>query len=287
MVVAFVIIDYHGSADTAAYIGSARGCPLPTGMTRLFVVVENSGDGSQQAELLSIFSSQPDVHVIQNANPRGYLHGINFGLQWLCQKCEPDFCIAGNNDMLVDNADFFRELGALRVPSDVFVIAPQVRDAKGDYQNPCLEAPQSALRSRLFDLYYWRYSTFVVCRVLERLLFTAIRILHPLKDSRRDEQRQIYAAHGSVFILTRSFMEKVGTFWDCVALFGEEPIVAETVRRNGGRILFVPQLRLYHKTSQTLCRLPDRQRFLHVKRARQGVKDWMASLDEGKRRSIE
>jgi GT2 family glycosyltransferase len=90
-----------------------------------------------------------------------------------------------------------------------------------------------------------------------------LEALERIKLGRRrpaQRAREIYAAHGSVFLLTRAFFARGGTLALDGLLYAEEIHIAEQARRHGLRIFMEPSLRVTHKRRASTGTVARRQR---------------------------
>jgi hypothetical protein len=60
---------------------------------------------------------------------------------------------------------------------------------------------------------------------------------------------EIYAPHGACFIMNARYFETYRRLDDSLLIWGEEPILGETIRLARGRVLYMPSLRVLHNQS--------------------------------------
>jgi GT2 family glycosyltransferase len=206
------------------------------------VVVDNSDksefrDGLKREMLAIALPTGFSVALVEVDNS-GYFSGINSGLGSLNVE-DYDFIVVGNNDLEFSD-DFFNLLGDYQPAPSALVIAPNIVNLDGVNENPRAIKGVSAGRKLALRLYYQSYW---VAR-----LMTMIHVqLNGKRVKLRDQSaRFIHLSMGACYILTREFLQKSPTLDSKVFLFGEEVVLAEQLRRLGGRLFYEPSLVVKH-----------------------------------------
>ncbi len=93
--IAIIILNWNGFNDTVALLESLRSLDYSNAK---IVLVDNGSDNNEAQRLYERF---PEVHLIANAQNRGFAGGNNDGIKWaLDQGC--DYIVNLNNDCLVE-----------------------------------------------------------------------------------------------------------------------------------------------------------------------------------------
>jgi len=110
--VVIVVLNWNGFDDTVACLESLRQLDYQNYRT---VLVDNGSSNNEAARLSGLF---PEVHLIANADNRGFAGGNNDGIQWaLASGC--DYIVNLNNDCMVE-PDWLSNLlrGVLKTGAD-------------------------------------------------------------------------------------------------------------------------------------------------------------------------
>jgi GT2 family glycosyltransferase len=253
-----VCVHYRSEPALAGFLESLAALRGAAGRLSV-VVVDNSmrGPGPRLPELP--FPAQ----LLVSPSNLGYLGGAAYGVaRALSERKRADFVAISNADLRIDQPDFLDRL-EMDASADVGIVAPAIRSAMtGADQNPFLRARPSRLR---MHAYKWVFSSFPMAATYER----AGRALHLLRPAHAPAQaaQDIYAAHGSFFLLARSFFDRGGTLEYPVFLFNEEIHLAEQARAMGLRVRYRPDLRVRHEEHGSIGRYRDRSMVAHARHA--------------------
>lgn len=186
----------------------------------------------------------PAAAVIHSQNV-GYFKGLNKAIR-LARERWPDAeltFVAGNPDIAF--AGDFRSV-LERCLSDAgescMVIAPRIVTTDRREQNPNKIRPVSHSEVRFLRFYSSHY---LVYSLVSRLLVVR-RWLRSKRSGSPNVPKEIYAPHGSLFILTSRFSRIHQELHYPAFLWFEEYFLAEQVRRAGGTIEFRRELVAYH-----------------------------------------
>jgi GT2 family glycosyltransferase len=281
--VLIITINYRGADSTALFLESASKLEC-FDAAHLLVVENGSGDGSVE-RLRAVIAGLRNVELLESRQNRGYFGGAKWALQqYLARGVRPDWIIVCNNDILFDDRQFLSKL-LQREPENAQVIAPAIIARLTDLDcNPFL-------RKRLTSFQLWRYQFWYsnyYLTWLMKLLSPYVRILrHYFYFGRSKPQwgtpARIYAAHGSFLIFSRSYFDAGGYIDDGFFLYAEEFTVAEICMRLGLRVVYDPDLRVWHYGHQATGRRLNRNTFEHTKRGLDyALGKYLLAADSGK-----
>jgi len=257
-------VNYHASRQTRAFLREALA--LPGADTVHAHVVDNSGEAEHL--LRDLETSLPSVCYFRAPENLGYLGAAQVGFDaYASRHGPPDLTVVANTDIAFPNRSFWerlldmRPVGQITAPS--IVSAPLRND-----QNPYLSRRPGPLTLLLLRAFWATYPTYVA--------YLALQIgLRAIKAVRRRSApaRNIYAPHGSFFILGRAFFERGGTVDVGTFLFGEELLLAEQARRLAVPVRYEPALRVLHMEHATTGFLKNRR---HYEASREAVRRYLA-----------
>ncbi len=211
------------------------------------LVADNSNDWVDRTIL------PPGMTVIGTGGKNlGYLNGCHFALESGAARTQVDWVAVANTDISFAPA-FFTTLAETHWPDNVGIVAPRITRDDGVEQNPHLSCRPTCARMRFYTVAYRR--TWGL-RLLERL-----EVLRPRRRACRERrQTGIYAPHGSLMLIRRSFFECGGHLDYPAFMYGEAIHLAEQARRAGLRVQFAPDLRAWHHAGAVTSRQALSQR---------------------------
>lgn len=248
MEVHVIAVNYNGSKYTIEYYNSILAVFPNDKYSLIFIVVDN-GSSKEEFDKINDFAKDKDkCYIVKNQVGKGYLNAINRGIKESKKIAKADFILAGNNDIIIEQDDFFQTLENYEQESDIMMIAPCVITLNGQHQNPFIVKKHTFFQKWLLNLQLSNYTIFRCGLFLNRLLSKMKKKEMLLK------KKNIYAAHGSLFILTSLFVEKIYPVWDDIFLYGEEIILAEAIKKHQGMIIFDPNLKVTHKVGKSISK---------------------------------
>jgi GT2 family glycosyltransferase len=224
------------------------------GNTELSLIIVRNGSSSGVAGSIHLpRESFDNVWTYESAVNRGYFGGVRQGLEWFqeTQGDLPPWIIVCNNDIQIEQADFFERLSQLD-PNGIGVIAPKIISCLTRLnQNPFMVRRPS--RRRIGELRFWLKSYYLafVHEKMSEWKKTGVSLKHRFlpgtPDGAGPQLTAIYAPHGSFLIFSKQFFTRGGFLDDGFFLYHEEIAVAETCRQVGLPIVYYPELCVHHE----------------------------------------
>lgn len=253
----FGCVAFNDAGAIGRYVAHLRSLPRPSTTVIDIAISDNSATAGEAEATREICRETGCVYLRDGANT-GYFPGLNriLGLDtpW-------DYAVLGNFD-LDFSPDFIQQLSTRTYDTNVVVVAPRIQSSIGD-ENPLKDRYaarrwQDAAKS---DLAHMSYTTHNLVIAYEQ--WRKRTSGHAPRRAVDLARREIYAPHGSCFILTRNFSAVMGhgTLPAENFLWAEEFLLAGHVRKSGGVILFDPELRLEHHRNATTDDVIGREKF--------------------------
>lgn len=224
------------------------------------IIVRNGSRSGVAGSTPSPCASSDNVWIHESAANRGYFGGAKQGLARFqeAQGDLPPWIIVCNNDIRIEQADFFERLSQLD-PNGIGVIAPKIISCRtGLSQNPFMVRRPG--RWRVGELRFWLknyYLAFAHEKMSEWMktgLSLKQRFLPRTSAGARLQPTLIYAPHGSFLIFSKEFFARGGFLDDRSFLYHEEISVAEICRKLGLPIVHCPELCVLHDEHSTTGR---------------------------------
>jgi len=219
----------------------------------------------------SLSSATIDFRLFRPKENLGYFGGFNYCLD----RIEPtayDAVVLSNPDVTFA-PDFVQSLQKhLHIHSDhtTMIIAPRITLNSGVEQNPNVTDPISKVRKAYYGILFSSYLSYIVLGALSNF-FKRKRLPKSLGTA----SRTIFMPHGSCFIATPTFFKKCRRLDQRVFLWGEEAFLMHQVTQNGGEILFVPSIRVFHHEHSATGQITSKNRFELMQKAYRIYRDFL------------
>lgn len=233
----FLLINFESYPQLKEYLVSIDQAAGRVHHARIEVWIADNTETDPQEILFPAYTSIR-IHLCPYHQNSGYFGGANRLMKEVGDLAAYDYVAISNVDILLP-LTFFEDMLKLSVGNDIGWIAPAIYSKKEELdRNPELVYRPSAGKLRSLMVMY-KYD--ILIRLYNRLLY---RLRRKKKVAQARGEAFIYAGHGSFILLTGAFLRcKPSLEYPCF-LFGEEIFLAELIRAEGLRVLYVPSIRI-------------------------------------------
>lgn len=213
---------------------------LKSGKEVEVVIIINDNTGEYCQDIAPQFIT---VHIVTAPYNLGYLGGCENGYNYWVNTLKnniPDWVMISNTDLILPD-NFF---SILRVTNPrIGVLSPAVINSNGKIENPHIinKIKKNTIKN---------YITIFSNSFLGNLYLFLSEKKKIIKIFSRQEKEvldnKIYAAHGSIFILTKCFFSAGGEFNGCPFLYSEEIFIAEQVCQLDLLSIIIPEIIVKH-----------------------------------------
>lgn len=207
--VSLIIVNYNGGKITQECIESI----LKQNYKNIEIIV--SDNGSKDESIEQIKKRFPKIKILTLGENRGYAGGINEGLK----VSSGEYIIVMNNDLILKK-NTITNIIKRQEEADIFGV-----------KNYYVSKPDTL------------WATGVK---LNRIIMKAKLIGTMEKDFGQYDQTNFEHLVGSFLLIKRKVFEKIGGFDEDIFCYYEETEFQERAKKNGFRILFVPEASLLH-----------------------------------------
>ena len=173
---------------------------------------------------------------------KGYSYGNNRGMEYALNHYDFDYIVVSNPDVVIEKFDD----RFLDKDFEYDIIAPNIIAASGHSQNPAF-----VRRSFLAEyLIYKGYKKDRKLYLISGLLISKIMRVLTLSIKRISQKHifDIYCAHGSFLLLSRSLIVKLAPVYDeNIFLFGEEGVLAYKSKKDLFKTCYSDYIIIKHK----------------------------------------
>lgn len=238
-----LINNYFSSAEVNTYLSQLDKLEKDIQIEIYVIINDNTGEFTQEItpRTLSVYTLSPNENL-------GYIGGCSNAYEyWIhtLKKDIPDWLMISNTDLKLPK-DFLTILNFTK--PNMAVLSPTVIDENQNIQNPHL---MKRVNKKKIQTYIKIFSSPIYTAVYWLASTLKAKWHPPKKTQHNTTQYEIYAAHGSIFILTKEFFKKGGTFENCPFLYGEEIFIAEQNYNLKLSSIIIPSIIVIHKAHST------------------------------------
>ncbi|MGR9046979.1 MAG: glycosyltransferase family 2 protein [Gammaproteobacteria bacterium] len=225
--VSLIIVNYNSAGFLEACVSSALN------QVNEVIVVDNASSDDSVAKLEAAFPSEPKIQIIRNRENRGFASACNVGLS----RATGSFLFFLNPDCLLEPDSVERLIQALDDYPDAGMVGGMLVNPDGTEQGGGRRAIPTPWRSfvRAFGLYR-------LADRWPRLFFDFHLHRQPIPEF----PAEVEAISGACMLVRRAAMNDAGQWDEGYFLHCEDLDFCMTLRNKGWKILFVPDVRVFH-----------------------------------------
>lgn len=244
----FITVNYLQADLTISLLKNLLKLPGINDFT--LAVVDNSvaDDEYKKLEEFKNNSACPSLFVFNASSNLGYFGAADYALKKLETKAkEYKYVIVSNNDVEIHDKDFFNNLFALN--EDAAVIAPDIISVlTGRHHNPHFLKPLSSWQKFQYKLLFSGYA-------MGWFLYHARMSFKSFKKKGNNKteiiKQEIFSAYGAFIIFKEKYFKSGGKIDHGYFLYGEETSVSAQCRDMKLKILYCPELVVFHNEHAT------------------------------------
>lgn len=251
----FITVNYNDSQHTINYVGSINKLIISKEKINI-IIVDNNSKSDDFSILNSRFKHEKNIILIRNKNNLGYFKALNVGIGRVKHKRGKIFVVS-NNDIQFDK-NFLIQLANIQYSKDTLIISPNVITKNGIHQNPHYITRVSKTRKLMYNFYFKNYYLGQIIYFFAQIYK---KIFLPRNKNNYNKYLHIYMGIGACYIIKDIFFEYYKKLDDRVFLWGEEALLANQVKQVNGKILYAPNLIVYHAESGSVKKIPSKLQY--------------------------
>jgi GT2 family glycosyltransferase len=249
----FIAVNYNSAKHTLKYIESVNELTLNDKIIEI-IIIDNHSELEDYLIIKNATKKAMNVKLIKNNENVGYFKGLNVGISSVVSK-KNSVLIIGNNDIEF-RKDFLISLNKIEYDCKTLILAPNVITKNGFHQNPHSIKKVTTFRKIGYKIYYKNY---YIGRLLYWLMQQFKKVKHTKIYNEYNQEQFIHMGIGACYVLTEHFFNFFSKIDDRVFLWGEEALLAGQIATVGGRMLYNPNIVVYHDENVSISKLPTRQ----------------------------
>jgi len=259
----FVILHYNAIKETEKCIESIHRIENQDEIA--IVIVDNASPNGTGKQLVAKYNDKKQIHIMLRENNDGFSKGNNDGCRYAIDRWHPQFLIVANNDVEFIQRDFTRRIEEEYQRSLFDILGP-------DIFNPEMRTHQSPMSMELPDMK--RIDRTII---LNQCMLALYPLMYPIlkkyfqyaenkmtgTDYRRYQEDACLM--GACLIYAEKYINtRKKIFAPETRFFYEENIQTLWCRRHGKKIVYQPELKIWHmegKATETIADEKERIRF--------------------------
>ena len=248
-------VNFKNHNPTRDLIASIEKCENSESV--FVVIIDNESTKKSYNELNKIvINSSLKTLIVPFKKNYFYWPAIKKSLAELKEK-KAKWTIVCNNDILIDDVNFFNKLYSLDSKT-YHVIGAKIIDEKNKNLNPFMIKPMSKFRLFYWNLFFKSYYISIFLKVFKS--FKNFKSNH-----NNQKTQEVYAIHGSAMIFSKYFFDSGGWLDDNFKLFCEELSTAEISKKVGCKIFYIPYLMIKHNSHTASKKLSGKELYNYAK----------------------
>ena len=250
--IGFVILHFNELNTTLSCINSISNVCKDY---RVAIVDNCSPDGSGKV-LSRIFEDNPKINVILNDTNLGFAKGNNIGYLYLKKLYNCDYICISNNDILVNQINFERNLESIYLETAFDICGPQIVCKNGEISpirinKPSLERAKKDL-NELSILYFFSFVQLDIpaIYIINFLKYLLKKNVENVKKNDGHLEKYGYlnevVLHGCFLIFSKKFINKFDGLCPDTFLYHEEELLYLKAKKENAIIIYTRHLNVIH-----------------------------------------
>ncbi len=248
-----VILQYNNLEETKKCVDSLQQLNWEH-IDYHFIIVDNASINGCGKELFALYGDIPYITVLLSEKNLGFAKGNNLGILYAQEHHHPDLIAVSNNDIEIQDRDFFQKLVSLYKQEPFAVCGPDIYSVIKQYH-------QSPIRTQPYTLAQLKGHLANIDRKLRYLyLIRKLRIYELLRFVKKllgksqradapdyDRVQKNVVIQGAFFILSQRYLLAYpdGLFPETF-MYMEEDILAYRCLKKALPIIYFPELQVLH-----------------------------------------
>ena len=248
--ISFIILHYKNLKDTIECIESIN--KLDDTKDASIIVVDNHSLSKEDEKIIKKYTKD----LIINDENLGFAKANNIGCKYAVDKYKPDFLCVINNDIVINQKDFIKEIEKCYKETKFDFLGPKIITDGGESVNPfpvysTLEEVEEKIKyhEKLIKIY-----NNVILRNLLKVYMRVKRIFKkPLHVENGEESKYDVALHGCALIFSKKYYQKYkDVLYNETFLYHEEEFLNYRKNRDNLISYYDSNLELFHKEGSSL-----------------------------------
>ena len=287
MNIAIVILHYNAIKETEKCVESILNQKLIQKQNINIIIVDNASPNKTGNQLRKKYNDHKNIDVICSKINLGFARGNNLGYTYVLKTYNPDIIILSNNDIQIQQKNFFQILSLIYKNTNFGVCGPDIYvPEKRIHQNPLqLIGYDKKSIKQLIIKYRIKLLLFKILKLTN--LYIAIKNIKKNHISQPNSNWKTISEdvclHGAFLILGKSYLDAFPNgLFDKTFMYMEEAILYYQCKKKKIKMIYDPRLTVIHNegiaTLQTKGKHIDKTIF-ELKTTIQSAKIFLALME--------
>lgn len=247
----FIILHYLTSDDTIQCIESII---RSINYNNYFIVVVDNASYNDSFKILEEkFKDESKVHLIKNEYNMGFAKGNNVGYSYAKNVLKSDYIMCINNDTLIEQNNFIDIAINLFEYKKYDILGPDIISTKdGFHQNPMnlkAKIENNVIKKTIMKNIILLIMNYLHFEDIYKNLKNKIKksSLMKYKNELYDKEMENVKIHGACILFSPNYVKRYNGFFDKTFMYMEEDILFYIAKRDNLKIMYTPDLHIYHK----------------------------------------
>lgn len=249
MHISFVILHYMTLEDTVECVESIQNNVDYEDYS--IVIVDNGSKNNTGKILEDKYSKEDNIKVILNNDNLGFAKGNNIGFQYSKYKLNPDFIVMINNDTVIEQNEFCRQIINEYNNTKFDIAGPKIISLiDNKLQNP---VPVKLKNKKDIQKKLMKFNILLVLNLVG-IDSMVQSIKSKIKDVKNKENRGVevenlsdYQLHGSCMIFSKNYIKNYEGLYEKTFMYCEEDILKYISQRDNLVMKYFSNIEIYHK----------------------------------------
>ncbi len=254
--ISFVILHYKNTSDTIECLESIK--KLKSQKDISIVIVDNNTLNEKDYKKLKKYTND----IIRLENNIGFAKANNIGCKYAKEKYAPDFIAVINNDTLLIDDNFVKDINDLYKKYKFDAYGPAI-ESPGDSVNPFKTYDRISEINR--EIKKCNIGLFI-CKhpFLYRTYHCLINIKHKIIKKKKfefkngEEDQLGVSVHGCFIVFSKKYLNKFeDAFFNDTFLYHEEEFLSYRREKYNLTFLYSPKIKIVHKEGQSTASMDE------------------------------
>ena len=268
----FVILHYNTFSTTCDCINSIKK-NIDT-LKYKIIVVDNFSPNNSYIKLCDKYKDNKKITIIQTKENLGFANGNNYGIRYAKENYKFNFLCCCNNDIILEQKDFFKKLSKSYNDNKIAVIAPKVFKKDNTIQTYDYNLKEIIYYKKLLKKYMF-YKKHINILNIKRYM---VKLFFKTRDKNYKNENYFMKdhynilLHGCCLIFTPTFFENYDGFNKKTFLYKEEELLYNMIRKKNLKTFYNTKIYVTHledvATNSIVTTSKEKMKFIYTNQAK-------------------
>lgn len=233
------------------------------------IVIDNCSSNGSYEKLLQQYCNEKKVYFTSIEYNLGFAKANDLGYQIAKHRFDAECTVVINNDLMIKDRDFCKKIERISNIEKFDILGPDIINAEGVHQNPLKQCVTNKKElNKLIAI--TKIKLFLVPMLY---VFRTRKMIKSSEQNVNMQRQENVPLHGSCLIFGKEYIDRFEfPFYPETFLYGEEDILYFWARKNRLKIVYNPELQVYHMEDISTNSILKNQRHKRVFELKNSIK---------------